>query len=69
MREEFEKLPEIASKLDHVYFEDGYYYPKYDDTHEDAMYVDGAWYAYQEQQKKINSMLDHVCGTHKEFQK
>lgn len=30
-------------------------------------FVNGAWYAFQEQQKKIDSLLDHVCGSFEDF--
>lgn len=30
-------------------------------------FINGAWYAFQEQQKKIDSLLDHVCGSFEDF--
>lgn len=60
MREEFEKLPEIAEKLrmcewfysDHLdcYMVEGSY----------AGFINGAYYAYQEQQKKINTAIEYL---------
>ena len=68
MREEFEKLPEISEIIKEGVFWDGEIYRRTAIcklTH--LYYVRGAWYAYQEQQKKIDSMLDHVCGKHEDF--
>lgn len=52
MREEFEKLPdisEIVNNNDAKWCDDRKRYFGYD-----ADFVNGAWYAYQEQQKKIS---------------
>ena len=70
MREEFEKLPEIA-----IAIKQGIYYDERNNCYSSingASYlviarINGAWYAYQEQQKKIDSMLDHVCGKYGDF--
>lgn len=70
MREQFEKLPEIATAI-----KQGIYYNERDNCYSSingASYlviarVNGAWYAYQEQQKKIDSMLDRVCGKYEDF--
>lgn len=72
MREQFEKLPDVILKLEHAHFvaRDGVYYPNVWDLEIDrecAEWLDGAWYAFQEQQKKIDSLLDKVCGTHEDF--
>ena len=67
IRKQFEALPEIANKLEHLFFEHGFYYRKYDDADQDEYFVNGAWYAFQEQQKKIDSLLDHVCGSFEDF--
>ena len=68
MREQFEKLPEIAKMIDSgdVWWSEKHNNYSGSDSELDC-YVDGAWYAYQEQQKKIDSMLDHVCGKHEDF--
>lgn len=67
LRKQFEVLPEIAEilkseKWDFV----GNDYIIYHDN-ELCLYVQGAWYAFQEQQKKIDSLLDHVCGSFEDF--
>lgn len=57
MREEFEKLPEIARIIkehDAFYCNKGEWYLCPDDDQFAEAYLDGAWYAYQEQQKKID---------------
>lgn len=68
LREQFEKLPEIAKliKSGDVWWSDKYNSYQGSDV-ELSSYADGAWYAFQEQQKKIDSMLDHVCGTFDDF--
>ena len=68
MRAEFEKLPEIAANLHNVVFDKGSneYLPKkmgYVIHEFSAYYLNGAWYAFQEQQKKIarlQSALDEL---------
>lgn len=72
MREQFEKLPEIEQGLRHCHYNEStndYCSDVFnEETHEwHAQYVNGAWYAFQEQQKKIDSMLDHVCGSFEDF--
>ena len=63
MREQFEKLPEISDLVEHFDFSDdtNTYHIRYDDMDDDrksldVMYLGGAWYAYQEQQKKIDEV-------------
>ena len=60
MREEFEKLPEIAELLIEAQFDEqtGEYVSYWSYK---SGYLNGAWYAYQEQQKKINGALDIAC--------
>lgn len=60
MREEFEKLPEIANILQSEYWDfiDDDYLIYHDN--ELCLYVQGAWYAYQEQQKKIEQLLEII---------
>ncbi len=75
MREQFEKLPEIAEILNRNQFlfnedKNQYYIIGFaSDTQKvcDVNFIGGAWYAFQEQQKKIDSLLDKVCGTHEDF--
>lgn len=67
-REFFEKLPEISDLVEHFDFSDdtNTYHIRYDDMDDDrkrldVMYLGGAWYAFQEQQKKIDEVLNLVC--------
>lgn len=69
-REEFEKLPEIANILEFglVKFKDGkyvflnssYYLNCSASVFQHLGYLNGAWYAYQEQQKKIDAIVGIV---------
>lgn len=68
MRDQFEKLPEIARRIAESnslnYNEEskGWRSPEWDSTtccNED--FVNAAWYAFQEQQKKIDDVLNLVC--------
>ena len=58
MREQFEKLPEIADSLsEHIYFGgDGFYYSSLVNFQGLVNWLNGAWYAFQEQQKKIDAI-------------
>lgn len=64
LREEFEKLPEIAERLkgSSIYWND--YQNKYQTDLVNLMptvcYINGAWYAYQAQQKKIDAVLEFI---------
>lgn len=61
MREQFEKLPEIAEIIKEGVFWDGEIYRRTAIcklTH--LYYVRGAWYAFQEQQKKIDGALKEL---------
>ena len=64
MRSEFEKLEEIKTHLEHgnVFFneEKQTYASEFSSLHVVACYVNGAWYAFQEQQKKIDTVLNYV---------
>ena len=54
MREQFEKLPVIAEKLKHAEWSEKYnqYLAKNANCREmNLHFLDGAWYAYQEQRK------------------
>lgn len=68
-REEFEKLPEIAELLNDK--EKGFFYNEDFDVYGtnpvndfDAGFINGAWYAYQHQQKKIDEELKHLKIPH-----
>ena len=61
MRKQFEQLPEIAKAIDEcdVYFAeefDCYLAPSV--TSIAAAFANGAWYAYQEQQKRIDALYE-----------
>ena len=67
MREQFEKLPEIADNLHNVIFDagSGEYLPKkmgYIIHEFSAYFLNGALYAFQEQQKKIDAVLRFLSG-------
>ena len=63
MREEFEKLPEIATSLSqHIYFgDDNLYHSDLINFQKLVCWINGAWYAFQEQQNKLNGVLDLAC--------
>ena len=63
MREQFEKIPYVKSRLDDVFFvdEENTYLPhQWDDgdSVNNMQFINGAWYAFQEQQKIIDSMTE-----------
>lgn len=62
MREQFEKLPEISWRLkqsNHRYnAQVGLY--EFETDFSNEHYVNGAWYAYQEQQKKIDKAIEYL---------
>lgn len=62
MNKEFEKLPEVAKRLDGIYWsaELNIYQTEYPILFNAVGFVNGAWYAYQEQQKKIDSVLHYL---------
>ena len=62
MREQFEKLPEIAERLNTVvYNEDlNQYHAAMINSGLSVKYIQGAWYAYQEQQKKIDKAVEYL---------
>lgn len=63
MKEQFEKLLEIAEKLKHVWWNEDR--NQYCDTGKhpssNGAFLNGALYAYIEQQKKIDEVLNLVC--------
>lgn len=74
MREDFEKLPEVHKKLKDlhptiVWFcdQENKYASSFEGFQNMVIWLNGAYYAYQEQQKKIDSMLDRVCGKYEDF--
>lgn len=58
MRDQFEKLPEIADSLsEHIYFgSDNLYHSALINFQGLVNWLNGAWYAFQEQQKKIDAI-------------
>ena len=68
MREQFEKLPHISLVIGFLKFsEDSNYYIRIDDRIDSYALglVNGAWYAFQEQQTKINAVLQYLdTGDH-----
>lgn len=74
MRSEFEKLSEVHKKLKDlhptiVWFcdQENKYASSFEGFQNMVLWLNGAYYAYQEQQKKIDSVLDHVCGKNEDF--
>lgn len=71
MREQFEKLEEIAEiiKKGDLFFNDVYgVYGSKSNNDFDAGFINGAWYAFQEQQGKLNKanqVLDEWINTDK----
>lgn len=63
MREQFESLPEIGDKFPRNKYDENRNAYLYDNhlSHV-ACFVNGAWYAYQEQQKKINELEALLYG-------
>ena len=69
MREQFEKLPEIRKIMNEngIYFmnHSGWYEARDFKDFEYEQYINGAWYAFQEQQKKIDAVLQYLdTGDH-----
>ena len=64
MREQFEKLPEIRKIMNEngIYFmnHSGWYEARDFKDFEYEQYINGAWYAFQEQQKKIDGALKEL---------
>lgn len=59
MREQFEKLPEIRDSLsEHIVFIGNTYTTPSPDFYDLVNWLNGAWHAFQEQQKVINGMLE-----------
>ena len=57
MREQFEKLPEIRDSIsEHIVFIGNKYTTPNPDFYDLVNWLNGAWYAFQEQQKKIDSL-------------
>ena len=65
MREQLDKLPEIRKIMNEngIYFmnHSGWYEARDFKDFEYEQYINGAWYAFQEQQKQIDDVLNLVC--------
>ena len=71
MREQFEKLPSIAAELENsdgeLYWCDKQNQYRNNRVFQDSQtgWMNGAWYAFQEQQTKINAVLQYLdTGDH-----
>lgn len=64
-REQFEKIENVKEKLKWVYFSNGKYFDIEPNYRSSAIWMNGAWYAYQEQQKKINELEALLYGEQK----
>lgn len=65
MREDFERLPEIVQGLRHCHYDESTNIYHADAAHVEefewhTQFVNGAWYAFQEQQKKIDEIVGIV---------
>lgn len=62
MRDKFEKLPEIKDILHTVIFNDQFnnYHDAMINSSPSVYFIRGAWYAFQEQQKKIDAIAQLV---------
>jgi len=74
MREQFEKLPEIAEILNNYSIKfmnhSGWYESKEFKDFGHEQFVNGAWYTYQEQQKKLESiasLIDSLISNSEQF--
>lgn len=79
LRKQFEVLPEIERHVKNGFIEfigNHYFLPEHvkNDGSQaflihkhNVTWMNGAWWAFQEQQKKIDSLLDHVCGSFEDF--
>ena len=70
MREQFEDMPEVRKKLKDfhptiVWFSDqeNKYASSFEGFQNTVIWLNGAWYIYQEQQKKIDGLNKHIEDT------
>ena len=64
-REQFEKLPEIRDSIsEHIVFIGNKYTTPNPDFYDLVNWLNGAWYAFQEQQKKIIEVLKLLNETY-----
>lgn len=66
LRSKFEEIPEIKVHLDHgnVFFnvDRNTYASEFSSLHVVSCYVNGAWFVFQEKQKKVDAVLNHLAG-------
>ena len=61
IREEFEKLNEIRDSLsEYIVFIGNTYTTPNPDFYDLVNWLNGAWYAFQGQQKKIDAVIDYI---------
>ena len=62
MREDFEKLPKIANIIPKdsafMFSEEDNCYFDYDETRRIEGFINGSWYVFQDQQKKLQAVYD-----------
>lgn len=71
IREEFEKLEDVKQGLRHCHYNESTndYHADiaHEETHEwHTQFVNGAWYAFQEQQKKVDKAISFTEDVHSE---
>lgn len=71
LRKKFEALPQIKELLDDreksfFFNEDFEVYGAEHLDDFDSGFINGAWYVFQEQQKKIDAALEFTCDVHSE---
>ena len=64
IREEFEKSEHLKERLEICYYDEniGCYLSIQMCDYASASYLNGAWYAFQDQQKKIDGAIKHLSG-------
>ena len=61
-REKFEALPEIAERLHTVFYNEDFnqYHAAMVNSSTSVKYIQGAWMAFQEQEKRIEKLKDYL---------
>ena len=69
-REEFEKSEHLKERLAICWYDEkiGCYLSIHLCDYASASYLNGAWYAFQEQQKKIDAVLQYLDGCHRKIE-
>ena len=63
MREKFEELENVKDKLKWVYFCNDKYFERELEYRSSAIWMNGALYAFQEQQQKINNLKKYLINS------